>query len=534
MIRLSNINIPLQKYQENLKVIAAKKLKISQNDILKVQLLKKSVDARKKNAIQFVLTLAVSVKHEGEVLRRCAKLPGITPYQPYSYHIPVARPAKEHPVVIGFGPAGMFAGLLLAKAGLRPIILERGMPADKRAVAVERFRQTGELDTENNIQFGEGGAGTFSDGKLNTGINDPRIQFVLETFTAHGAPEDILYNAKPHIGTDYLVHVVQEIRKTIQNLGGEVYFGAKFFGYDVNAKGNLAEIHYCQNGEEKSISTNHCILATGHSARDVFHMLHKQNVTLTQKNFAMGLRIEHLQEDLDRCMYGASADHPALNAADYKLAVHMSNGHSLYTFCMCPGGEVVASSSEEHRLVINGMSNHARNGLNANSALLVGITPALLGSNDPLAGMHLQEEIEQRAYIAGGGNYIAPVCLVGDFLENRTSSAFGKVKPTYRPGTKFVLPDEYLPPFMTETLRLGIPAMGQKLSLFQDYEAVLTGVESRSSSPIRIVRNEYYNSVNINGLYPCGEGAGYAGGITSAAVDGLRCAEALIASIEGK
>lgn len=530
MIRISNINVPLDSARLPLKSIAAKKLNIKQNDIKSVKLLKKSIDARKKHAIKLVYTLAVDVSNEKVILKRFEKQSNISVYKPYKYVIPTALSTDKRPVIVGFGPAGIFASLILAKAGLHPIVIERGKPADERIKSVELFRSTGKLDTESNIQFGEGGAGTFSDGKLNTGVNDPRIAYVLETFSEHGAPEDILYNSKPHIGTDYLINVVQSIRKTIINCGGEVIFGARFTGYNVNNRGCLSSVSYSKNGEAYTVHTNKCILATGHSARDVFRMLKENNVELVQKSFAMGVRIEHLQKDLDRYMYGESAGHSALNAADYKLAVHLSNGRSLYTFCMCPGGEVVASASEEGRLVVNGMSCHARDGVNSNSALLVGITPEDFESDDPLAGMYFQEKLEEKAFKAGGGNYKAPVCLVGDFLAGKPSTAFGKIKPTYTPGTSFADLHEYLPEFMVETLRMGITEMAEKLALFSDSDAVLTGIESRSSSPVRILRNESYQSVTVGGLYPCGEGAGYAGGITSAAVDGIKCAEALISS----
>ncbi len=528
MIKISNINVPLDIWKKPLKDIAAKKLRINKADILEVRLLRKSIDARKKNAIQLVYTVAVTVKKEKELLRKYSGKTDISLYKPYTYDIPKVEQRQERPVIVGFGPAGMFAALILAKAGLRPIVLERGKPAEERLKSVEVFRKTGLLDTESNIQFGEGGAGTFSDGKLNTGINDPRIKYVLDTFVKHGAPEDILSNAKPHIGTDYLINVVQNIRKTIIDLGGEVIFSAKFTGYETDLQGAIAAVKYTKNSENYTLNTENCILATGHSARDVFRMLNANGMELAQKSFAMGVRIEHLQSDLNKCMYGDYAEHPALGAADYKLAVHLPNGHSLYTFCMCPGGEVVASASEEGRLVVNGMSCHARNDVNANSAILVGISPEDLQSSDPLAGMYLQEELEQKAYEVTGGGYKAPVCLVGDFLAGKESVSFGKVKPTYTPNTEFVLPDKYLPEFITNTLRQGIPAMARKLSLFSDMEAVLTGIESRSSSPVRIIRNETYQSVTVRGLYPCGEGAGYAGGITSAAVDGMKCAEAVI------
>ncbi|MGN0584948.1 MAG: NAD(P)/FAD-dependent oxidoreductase [Ruminococcus sp.] len=533
MIKISNYKIPLSKADAPLKELAAAKLKISVYDIIDVKYLKKSIDARKKNDILIVLTIAVTVKNEKTVLRKFTGNPNISSYTEYKYQFPTVVSSSERPVVVGFGPAGMFAALILAKAGLKPIILERGNSAAERKKSVDIFRKTGKLDTENNVQFGEGGAGTFSDGKLNTGINDPRIKYVFETFVEHGAPDDILYNAKPHIGTDYLVNVVQNIRKTIEDLGGEIKFGAKFTGLEYDKNNCLRMIYFTQNNMTTSVKTSKCILATGHSARDVFRLLKKENVSLTAKNFAMGLRIEHLQEDLDKCMYGLNAGNNHLPAADYKLAVHLPDGNSLYTFCMCPGGEVVASSSEENRLVVNGMSYHARNGKNANSALLVGVTPEMLQNtdNDPLAGMILQEKIEEKAFAAGGFNYNAPVCLVGDFLEGKKSDSFGKVKPTYIPGVQFSMPDDYLPEFMLKTLRQGIPAMGKKLSLFNEPEAILTGVESRSSSPVRILRNQFYQSVSISGLYPCGEGAGYAGGITSAAVDGIKCAEALIYSM---
>lgn len=532
MIKISDIIIPLNAANVSLREIAAKKLKVPISDIKNVKYIKKSIDARKKNAIVFVITIAVNVKNEKALLKRFHKNKNILEYVPYHYNEPSLKAHTFRPVVVGFGPAGMFAGLLLAKAGLKPIILEMGYNALKRKETVDIFRKTGTLDENCNIQFGEGGAGTFSDGKLNTGIKDMRIMYVLETFVRHGAPENILYTAKPHIGTDFLINVVQSIRREIEDLGGEVLFESKFIGYETDLYDALKSVIYMNSGNEYSIRTNNCILATGHSSRDVFRMLKSRNIRLAAKNFAMGVRIEHLQSDLNQCMYGKNADNKALPAADYKLAVHLPNGHSLYTFCMCPGGEVVAAASENKRLVVNGMSVHKRNGINSNSALLIGIYPEKFGSNDPLYGMYLQEKLENQAFIAGGGNYNAPVNLVGDFLEHRVSKSFGKIKPTYIPGTKFALPDEYLPDFMTDTLRYGIPELAKKLQLFNDPEAILTGIESRSSSPVRILRNEYFQSVSISGLYPCGEGAGYAGGITSAAVDGLKCAEAIIAALK--
>ncbi len=436
----------------------------------------------------------------------------------------MGRHLDYRPVVVGFGPAGMFAAYLLAKAGYRPIILERGRKVEERVGDVERFMTGGELDTESNIAFGEGGAGTFSDGKLNTGIRDKRIRFVLETFVAYGAPVEILYDAKPHIGTDKLTQVVRDMRLAIEAMGGEVHFGAKFTGF-VQESGQLRGIIYEKDGVTHQCNTHSCILAIGHSARDTFEMLYKSKIALEKKNFAVGVRIEHLQEKIDRAMYGRISDPPRLPVSSYKLAVHLPNRRALYTFCMCPGGEVVPSVSQAGHLVVNGMSRYARDGKNANSALLVGISASDMVGESPLAGIEFQRKLERDAFLAAGGNYAAPVCTVGDFLEKRSAQGLGKVIPSYRRGIAFVSPEVYLPDFVVETLRGGIREMGKRIDGFDDEEAVLTGVESRSSSPVRIVRGESGESVSIRGIYPCGEGAGYAGGIMSAAVDGIHGAE---------
>ncbi len=532
MIRLQNIRMPLECTEADLYRAAAKKLRIPRERICSLKVRRRSVDARKRDAVCFLYALDLSVEREEALLRQHAGNHDVLPVTETPYVIWDQRSA-ERPVVIGFGPAGMFAAYVLARAGLRPIVLERGCAVEERMRKVAAFRQYGVLDTECNIQFGEGGAGTFSDGKLHTGIKDPRIRFVLETFAACGAPAEILWQAKPHIGTDKLTETVRNLRRNILELGGEVHFQAKFVGY-TQKNGALQTIRYEQNGAMIEIPARHAILALGHSARDTLTMLHDIGLPLAQKPFAMGVRIEHLQADLNRVLYGKFAAHPALGAADYKLAVHLPNGRSLYTFCMCPGGEVVAAASEHGHLAVNGMSCFARDGRNANSALLVGLSTDDFPDAHPLAGMHLQRELERAAFLAGGTNYAAPVIRVGDFLAQRESTAFGKVTPTYTPGTAFASPDRYLPPFMCETLRLGIAEMDKRLHGFADANAVLTGVESRSSSPVRMLRGEDCCSIAVSGLYPCGEGAGYAGGITSAAVDGMRCAEALMKRMGGE
>ncbi len=530
MIRINNISVPLDFDFTKLRELCVRQLRIPDSAIKSVKLSKRSVDARKKSDVHFIISVDVAAKGEQKLLRT---VKGAVPVEKFSYTIPRVEPAEMRPVIVGFGPAGMFAALVLAMAGARPVVLERGLDVDSRVEAVERFQSGGKLDTECNVQFGEGGAGTFSDGKLTTGIKDKRIRWVFEKLVEFGAPDEILYLAKPHIGTDRLRDTVKNLRRRVIELGGEVRFGAKFSGFECSG-GSLSSVEYSDCGGTHSIPADNLILASGHSARDVFELLYNKKVTLTQKNFAVGVRIEHRREDIDKAMYGRFAGHPALKAADYKLVVHLPNGRTLYTFCMCPGGHVVAASSEDGRLAVNGMSCFARDAENSNSALLVNIDTSDYGSDHPLAGMYFQRSLEEKAFRAGGGDYCAPSVCYGDFAEGRVSDGFGRVSPSYRPAVRFASPDDYLPDFVCQSLRLGIPEMGKKIPGFDDRDAVLTGIESRSSSPVRINRNEDLQSVSLEGLFPCGEGAGYAGGIVSAAVDGMRCAEAVIKRIGGK
>ena len=481
MIRVSELKLPVTGNQKALEKKLAKALRVPVEEIKAYRIFKRSLDARKKDNIHYAYVVDAEVKNENKILEK-NKDKHISKTPDLAYHLPKGenRPPKR-PVVVGFGPAGMFAALLLAEMGLKPIVLERGGDVDSRKQAVDIFWQTGKLDVESNVQFGEGGAGTFSDGKLTTRIKDPRCRKVLEEMVDAGAPEEILYDAKPHIGTDLLRGVVKQLREKIISLGGEVRFFAKVTGFQW-----------------------------------------ENDRALEQKPFAMGVRIEHPQAMIDAVQYGDAA--ALLPAADYRLTYTTQKNRGVYTFCMCPGGYVVAAASEEGRLAVNGMSEHARDGRNANSALLVQIFPEDFGSDHPLAGMLFQRELEERAFLAGGGSYTAPVQTVGNFLGNE-AAAQAEVEPTYRPAVRESSLDEIFPAFMTEALREALPAMGRKLKGFDRADAVLTAVESRSSSPIRILRDKTGMSLCKQGIYPAGEGAGYAGGIVSAAVDGIFVAE---------
>ncbi len=527
MLRIRDLRLPLGYSQEDLVKAAASRLRLAESEIICVSLVKRSVDARKKDDVHFTVTVDAELKNEAKARARLKKEPSVKLTQPYRYDFPAAQKKPFRPVVVGAGPAGLFASWILAKAGCAPILLERGQDVDARTRAVSEFWQTGKLDTESNAQFGEGGAGTFSDGKLATGTKDSRIELVLREFAACGAPEEILYLAKPHIGTDMLKTVIKNMRREICSLGGEVVFGAKFTDFE-ERNGQIEAVRYEKGAVTHSVSTRAIILAIGHSARDVFEVLHARGIMMAQKAFSAGVRIEHRREDIDRAMYGKFASHPALSAADYSLAVHLPNGRGVYSFCMCPGGRVIAAASEAGGVVTNGMSLFARDDENSNSALLVSVNPEDFPSAHPLAGIEFQRRIERAAFAAGGGDYKAPAICAGDFLAQRPASGFGRVRPSYPIGVTPAMPEVYLPDYIVDSLREGLKHFGKKIKGYDAEDAVITGVESRSSSPVRIMRGENYCAVNLAGLYPCGEGAGYAGGITSAAVDGIKCAEALI------
>lgn len=530
MIRINNIKANLDVDAAGLKEIVSMKTGLEPERIKSLKIAKKSVDARNKSNVQFVYALDMEVFGDEDYIASILAWKDIVQIKETASlsFAPKTFAGGLRPVVAGTGPAGMFAGLALAEAGLRPILLERGKAVSERRKDVEFFWQTGHLNPESNVQFGEGGAGTFSDGKLMTGIKkDAFTARVLQELAAAGAPEEILYLAKPHIGTDKLAVVVRRIREKIVSLGGEYRFENRLEDLIVR-DGKLTGLKIAApGGKIYEQPTDRLILAVGHSARDTFEMLHKNGVYIEQKPFSVGVRIEHVQKSVDAAQYGRFAGHPALGAADYKLAAHFDNGRSAYTFCMCPGGMVVAAASEPGRVVTNGMSEFARDGKNANAALLVGVEPRDFGSAHPLAGMYFQRRLEEAAFRAGGGDYRAPAQLVGDFLKKQVSTAVGNVNPSYRPGVRFADLSAVLPDFVTETMRRAIVEMDGKLRGFAAADAVLTGVETRSSSPIRIMRDEHFEA-NIKGLYPCGEGAGYAGGIVSSAVDGLKTCLALI------
>ncbi|MDR3051440.1 MAG: hypothetical protein LBU67_06930 [Oscillospiraceae bacterium] len=530
MIRIRNLSVnpdtPLD--ARSLAALAADKLGLAPADIAACRLSRQSVDARDKHAVRLILTLDVNVaRGDAErIAQRCASphIAWVAPAPPVAK--PVYPPAPRlRPVVAGAGPAGLFAALRLAQAGWQPLLVERGWDSARRALDVAAFWRGERLNPQSNVQFGEGGAGAFSDGKLTTGIKDPRCREVLEALVACGAPEDILYKAKPHIGTDRLPGVVARLRQRIVSLGGEVRFGVQVTGLWVDS-GALRGIMTTEGGAPE-MACEALVLATGHSARDTYELLHTSGIALAQKPFSVGARVEHRQALIDRSQYGPFAGHPALGAAEYKLAVHLPGGRDVYTFCMCPGGSVVAAASEPGLVCTNGMSARARDGANANSAVLVGVDMRDFGGDHPLAGMYLQRAWEQAAFAAAGGGYKAPAQLVGDLLAGRPSVRLGDVAPTYLPGIALGDFRTVLPPWVLQALAEGLRRMDQQVRGFAAPDALLTGPETRSSSPVRILRGAD-GQASVRGIFPAGEGAGYAGGILSAAVDGLRAAEAIL------
>ena len=523
MLKITGIRIPAAFGASALKPEIAALVHVKQAQIRALRILRRSVDSRKKSNVHFLYTVAAELDDEASVLRR--NLPFVSPYVPETYAFPYSgMTASQPPVIVGAGPAGLFAALCLAEAGVRCILLERGRDVDRRCADVARFWHTGVLNERSNVQFGEGGAGTFSDGKLTTGVHDRRVRFVFETFVRYGAPEDILYLAKPHIGTDRLREVVKAMRSRLVQLGCDVRFEHRMTGLEC-ADGALTALYVRSPEKNYLLPARQLILAPGNSARDTFAALQAAGLPLEPKNFAIGVRIEHRQTDIDAAQYGQAATLGTLPVSDYKLAAHLPDGRSVYTFCVCPGGSVVASSSEHGGVVTNGMSEYARDGENCNGGLLVSVTAEDFEPG-PLGGVALQRRLEAAAYRSGGGDYRAPAQLVGDFLARRPSEKLGRVKPTYRPGVRLCNLWDVLPEYICRSLAAALPEMGRKIRGFDAADAVLTAVETRSSSPVRILRGESCMSA-VRGIYPCGEGAGYAGGIVSAAVDGIRCAEAV-------
>ncbi len=528
MLQIENIKLELDEGKAALGRKAAAALRVPPGEIQGVQILRRAVDARE--GVRFVYTLGVSVKGEERVLRRCRnRQVSRLEEKPYQLPPPVSSPPPVPPVVVGAGPGGLFCALALARCGARPILLERGWDVERRQADVERFWQTGELDPESNVQFGEGGAGAFSDGKLNTGTRDMRHRFILETLAAHGAPESILWDAKPHVGTDYLRRVLASLRRELAELGCELRFGHRLTGMEQEA-GRLRALQVEGPEGAYSLPAEQVVLALGNSARDTFAMLHAAGIPMEPKPLAVGVRIEHRQAEIDLAQYKALAGHPRLPAASYKLSCHLENGRGVFSFCVCPGGQVVAAASEAGRTVTNGMSFYARDGVNCNGGLLVGVTPADFPDGGPLAGIAFQRELEARAFAAAGGGFLAPAQRLEDFLLRRPSRGPGTVTPTYRPGVRWCGLWEVLPEFLCQSLAEALPVLDGKVRGYACPDAVLTAVETRSSCPVRILRDEAGQSP-VRGLWPCGEGAGYAGGIMSAAADGLRAAERVLSCL---
>ncbi|MNQ09330.1 FAD dependent oxidoreductase [compost metagenome] len=534
MLRITELKLPLDHSDADLRAAILQRLGIADAELLDFSLFKRSYDARKKSSeLLFIYTLDVSVRDEAALLAKFAddRQIGPSPDMRYQFVGHAPEQLEERPLVVGFGPCGIFAGLLLAQMGFRPIILERGKEVRQRTKDTWGLWRKGVLNPESNVQFGEGGAGTFSDGKLYSQIKDPQFfgRKVLEEFVKAGAPEEILYVNKPHIGTFRLTGMVENMRAEIIALGGEVRFEQKVSDLLIE-DGQLRGVQL-ESGEQ--IASRHVVLALGHSARDTMRMLHGHGVFMEAKPFSVGFRIEHPQSVIDKARLGKYAGHPKLGAADYKLVYHAKNGRSVYSFCMCPGGTVVAATSEPNRVVTNGMSQYSRNERNANSGLVVGISPEQDFPDGPLAGIELQERLESLAYELGGRNYEAPAQLVGDFIAGKPSTALGSVEPSYKPGVKLQDLAAALPPFAIEAIREALPVFDKQIRGYAMHDAVLTGLETRTSSPLRITRGADLQSLNVKGLFPAGEGAGYAGGILSAGVDGIRIAEAVARDLLG-
>ena len=530
MLRITELKLPLDHSETDLKHAIIKRLGVKVEQLVSYKVFRQGHDARKKAEIYLVYTLDVEITNQAAYLEQLGTESGIsiTPDTTYKFVAQAPENLKDRPIVIGMGPCGLFVGLILAQMGFKPIILERGKEVRERTKDTFGLWRKSIFNPESNVQFGEGGAGTFSDGKLYTQIKDPNHygRKVLTEFVKAGAPAEILHVSKPHIGTFKLVTMVEQMRATIESLGGEIRFQSRVDALNIE-QGQVTGVTLA-NGE--ILNSQHVVLAVGHSARDTFKMLYEKGVYIEAKPFSVGFRIEHPQSLIDQCRFGKNAGHPLLGAADYKLVHHCKNGRAVYSFCMCPGGTVVAATSELGHVVTNGMSQYSRNERNANSGIVVGITPEDYPGH-PLAGIDFQRALEARAYVLGGETYQAPGQLVGDFIANKPSTILGAVQPSYTPGVKLGDLSTALPDYAIEAIREALPAFDKKIKGFAMADAVLTGVETRTSSPIRIKRNEQFQSINTKGLYPAGEGAGYAGGILSAGVDGIKVAEAVALAI---